>query len=321
MTDRQIAAQQGMGLRIRLHLETPNLVTLPWEFLYDQRQGDYVCLSRNSPVVRYLDLPQEIKPLNISPPLRILCMVASPVDLEGLEVAREKELVDRAVESLEECGLVDLVWSEGPTWRDLQKMMREGPWHVFHFIGHGGFDEMTDEGYIALEKENRKTDPLHAKQLARLLADHTSLRLVVLNSCEGARSSQRDIISSTSSILVRRGIPAVVAMQYAISDQAAIEFSRSFYESIAAGYPVDTSMAEARKAVIRLSLILSNGGHLCFISVLLTGYCSISARPCLRCQQSIRLRQLNPSSLRHWQPDRWQPDRKWPKLNRFTRKP
>jgi hypothetical protein len=72
---------------------------------------------------------------------------------------------------------------------------------------------------------------------------------VVLNSCEGARGSRRDIFSSTSSILVRRGIPAVVAMQYPISDEAAIEFSRSFYESLISGLPVDTSMAEARKAM------------------------------------------------------------------------
>jgi len=24
--------------------------------------------------------------------------------------------------------------------------MRGGPWHIFHFIGHGGFDPETEEG-------------------------------------------------------------------------------------------------------------------------------------------------------------------------------
>jgi len=48
---------------------------------------------------------------------------------------------------------------------------------------------------------------------------------------------------------VRRGIPAVVAMQYPITDRVAVEFAGSFYESLADGLPVDAAVAEARKAV------------------------------------------------------------------------
>ena len=88
-----------------------------------------------------------------------------------------------------------------------------------------------------------------------MLADHRSLRLVLLNACEGARGSERDIFSSTASILVRRGLPAVLAMQYEITDQAAIEFARAFYEALADGLPVDAAVAEARKAV---SLAVTN---------------------------------------------------------------
>jgi hypothetical protein len=38
-------------------------------------------------------------------------------------------------------------------------------------------------------------------------------------------------------------------MQYKISDRAAIEFSRSFYEALADGLPVDAAAAEMRKAI------------------------------------------------------------------------
>jgi hypothetical protein len=127
--------------------------------------------------------------------------------------------------------------------------MRGGPWQIFHFVGHGGFDRNSDEGFIALADENGLSDALYATQLAMLLADHRSMRLVVLNTCEGARGGERDIFSSTSSILVRRGMAAVLAMQYAITDQAAIEFARGFYETLAEGWPVDAAVAEARKAV------------------------------------------------------------------------
>jgi formylglycine-generating enzyme required for sulfatase activity len=68
-------------------------------------------------------------------------------------------------------------------------------------------------------------------------------------SFEGARGSERDIFSSTGAILVRRGLPAVLAMQYEITDNAAVEFSRSFYEALAESMPVDAAVVEARKAI------------------------------------------------------------------------
>src|SRR4051794_35908800 len=44
----QVAAGQGRGIRLKLHVQAPNLATLPWEFLYDPRQAEYVCLSPNN---------------------------------------------------------------------------------------------------------------------------------------------------------------------------------------------------------------------------------------------------------------------------------
>jgi hypothetical protein len=48
---------------------------------------------------------------------------------------------------------------------------------------------------------------------------------------------------------VQQGIPAVIAMQFEITDQAAITLAREFYGAVADGYPVDAAMAEARKAI------------------------------------------------------------------------
>jgi CHAT domain-containing protein len=140
-------------------------------------------------------------------------------------------------------------WLEGQTWRDLQRALQGGPWHVFHFIGHGGFDNSGDEGVLALADEYGKTSLIHATQLARLLANHGWVRLAVLNACEGARGSQRDLFSSTAATVARMGVPAVLAMQEAITDHAAIELTRAFYEALAMGLPVDTAVAEARVAI------------------------------------------------------------------------
>lgn len=246
---RQEAVRQGKGLRLKLRIQSPELAALPWEFLYDPGQAEYVCLSSNTPIVRYLELPHPPEPLIVATPLRILGMVASPKNLAVLDIQREKQRVEKAIEDLRADGLVQVTWLDGRTWQDLQRAVRRGTWHIFHFIGHGGFDSNADEGLIALEDDEGQTHFLSATQLGRLLTDHYPLRLVVLNSCEGARGSERDIFSSTASILVQRGIPAVLAMQYEITDRAAIELSRAFYEALADGMPVDAAVGEARKAI------------------------------------------------------------------------
>lgn len=243
------AKKQGKGLRLKLRIHPPELAALPWEFLYDSHQRDYISLSNITPVVRYLELPQCIQVLHVDPPLHILGMTVSPDDLPLLNVEHEKQLVEEAIKGLSEQGLVDITWLAGQTWEDLQQVMRTGIWHIFHFIGHGGFDRNSDEGIIALANEDGQAFPLSATQLGRFLAGQSNLRLVILNSCKGAQGSKRDIYSSTAAILVHKGIPAVLAMQYEISDKAAIVFARAFYRALADGMPVDASVADARIAV------------------------------------------------------------------------
>jgi hypothetical protein len=246
---RREAERQGKGLRVKLRILSPEMAALPWEFIYDPSRAEYICLSRNTPVVRYIELPQPPQPLPVTLPLRILGMITTPSNLPPLDVKREQERMEKALEPLQQRGLVQLTWLAGQTWRDVQQAMREGPWHIFHFIGHGSFDPLTDEGQIAFADEQGQADLFRATQLGRLLADHRSLRLVVLNACESAKGGRHDVFSSAAANLVRHGIPAVLAMQYTITDAAAIVFSRAFYEALAGGMPIDAAVSEARKAV------------------------------------------------------------------------
>jgi CHAT domain-containing protein len=243
------AKQQNKGLRLKLHIQPPELAMLPWEFLYDPKRNAYLCLSTKTPLVRYVDLHEPGEQLPVTPPLRILGMVASPSDLPDLKVENEKRRVEEAIRDLEAKGRVELTWLEGQTSRDLLRAMRHGPWHVFHFIGHGDFDPDSKEGRIALADEAGNARFLRGENLAELLKDHWDLRLVLLNSCEGARGSEHDAFSSTAASLVRPGVPAVLANQYEISDDAAVEFSRAFYEAVADGLPLDAAVAAARTSL------------------------------------------------------------------------
>ena len=254
---KRTALSQGKGLRVKLRIVAPALADLPWEYLYDAREAEYISLSHGTPVVRFLEVAQPPRPLKVTTPLRILGMVAGPRGLAGLNVEVEKARLEQAVAGLQADGLVELEWLKGQTWRDLAKAIRpgRGPWHIFHFIGHGGYNQAREEGFLCLCDRQGERHDLTATQLGRILADQRTLRLVVLNACEGATGSNYDIFSSAAATLVRRGLPSVIAMQYEITDRAAVEFAEQLYDALADGLPVDTAVTEARKS---MSLAINN---------------------------------------------------------------
>jgi CHAT domain-containing protein/WD40 domain-containing protein len=246
----QVDGREDTGLRVRLRLsDCPELADLPWEYLYDPEARRFLALSTWTPVVRYLDLPSRIKPLEVAPPLRILVMAASPTDFEPLDVETEYQKVRTALEGLCSTGRVELERVPGGTLTDLRRTLWHGQYHVFHFIGHGRYDPTAQDGAVALQGPDGRAQPVSGADLGALLHDHRSLRLAMLNSCEGARGGVSDPYSGTAQSLVHQGIPAVVAMQFEITDQAAITFSHTLYEAVAVGYPLDAAMAEARNAV------------------------------------------------------------------------
>ncbi len=246
---RTMAKSQGKGVRIKLRFGAPELGALPWEYLYDSNRGDYLALGVSTPIVRYLPIPQPIMPFQVAPPLRVLAMASGPRDLGVLDSQRERQRLEMALEPLRSTGIVELEWVRGEFWQDLQESLWHGPWHIFHFVGHGGFSERRGSGVLYLAGADGNAEELSATDLARLLGDHDPLRLALLNSCDTAQGASTDIFSSTAAALVRFGTPAVVAMQFEITDDAAIEFSRVFYSTISNGMPVDSAVAEARKSV------------------------------------------------------------------------
>ena len=149
---------------------------------------------------------------------------------------------------MEEKDVVKLTWTDDATLDTLQDYL-EQPWHVFHFIGHGEFRAKKGEGQLVFEDKSRRSDPRGADEFGPLLHDCRPLRLVVLNACEGARGSLDDINSSVAAALTRQSIPATVAMQFTITDDAAMVFAGRFYRAIASGFSIEAAVGEARKAM------------------------------------------------------------------------
>ena len=123
---------------------------------------------------------------------------------------------------------------------------------MLHFIGHGWWDEDAQDGALALEGAGGDNRLVTGRDLGVMLCGHRSLRLVVLNACEGARSARDDPFGGGA----RRwcaGMPAVIAMQFEISDQASwLVFGRSLSTpAIADDLPIDVAMVEDEKGDVR----------------------------------------------------------------------
>lgn len=243
---RASAGKQRRGLRIRLHLdETPELASLPWEYLYDP--GLDQCVAVTSPIVRYSRVDDDSpSALVVRPPLRILVMTASPPGQMPIAADQEWNQIRSALDGLCRANLVELQRVPGATIDDLLTCLRRDEWHVFHFIGHGVGS--SDGPVLLLEDEHGRPREVTRSELNYAL-QHPALRLVVLNSCNGARSPHIDPFGSLAYGLVESRIPAVIAMQFKITDRGAIKFARELYAGLADNLPIDQVLTDARKAM------------------------------------------------------------------------
>jgi tetratricopeptide (TPR) repeat protein/uncharacterized integral membrane protein len=243
-----VARQRGEPLRVVLRLTAPRLAPLPWEALFDPETEDFLC--KREPLVRHVPAPFTSPVLEVTPPLRVLGLVSSPRGMPSLDVGAEQERLSAALATPIAEGLIELEWLAQASYDGVQEKLLSNQWHVLHFIGHGDYDVATDQGVIALVGENDRANLVEAEQLADLLNEaRPTPRLVVLNSCSSGEQGTQDLFSSTAAALVRRGISAVAAMQFTISDPAAIAFARGFYTAIAHGRSVDDASRSGRIAM------------------------------------------------------------------------
>jgi len=249
---------QQQGLRIDIAIdprrpESASLQKLPWELLCRPETEDFLCLSRRTPVVRSLEAHRERRPAIAHPRrLRILAVAASPADGPALAVARERAHLEAAWKGQEK--KVEIVFLDRGGVEELREALLAAPFHILHFMGHGTFDAKSGEGALLFERYDGTGQPLEGRRLAQLLHDFESLRLVVLNAChtaEAVGTHGPSPFAGVASSLVMGGVPAVVAMSGPVSDLAAVAFSRTFYQRLAAGDPIEAAMTEGRLAIQR----------------------------------------------------------------------
>ncbi len=260
------ALKQDEGLRIRLKLDTYALADLPWEYVYvtdldtpggKQGRDGFLVLDRRISLVRFEVLGEPPIPLEpVGPePMRMVAMFAAPEDpnLPRLKLDVEQNAIQ---EALQQVPYLRVEPFPNASLASLENALTT-PAQVFHFSGHGLFDGNPDaaygseggRGFLVLEDEQHKASLLAADTLALYLRG-SGVRLAMLGACGSGRRNSVNPWSGVAAAVTKAGIPAVVGMQYVISDRNSIHFSRRFYQILAKGQSIDEAVTAGRLAVL-----------------------------------------------------------------------
>jgi hypothetical protein len=236
----------GESLRLKLSLQPAELSALPWELLFDSDESVFLAARLSYPVVRHIESGIPVAAPVTAKTLKVLYLQASPVDLPPLDLEKSEQALRQAFGSRAE---ITPIRSATPEM--LQRMLRQD-FHILHYDGHAFFDEEQKAGAICLQDEQGGTHQVSGETLAAFL-DNTSVRLVVLAACQsGMDSPQKRFSGIAQQLMKTSSLPAAIAMQFSVRDDAAIAFNRGFYEALADRYPVEAAVVEGRKAILQV---------------------------------------------------------------------
>lgn len=246
--DEARARQQNRKLDIILTSMIPWIAEKPWEFAYDSSRASFLAtedihLIRNVvtavPVIRNSPQPG---------PLRILVAAAQPVGFGPLSIDQELEVIRRGFQPLIDAQLVSVTVLPRATPRGLQSTLSSGNFTAVHIIGHGIFDDQSEEGALFFEDDHGGTIRLGERN-AREIFCKRGISLVFLNSCQSGSGGRHNFNRGVAQALVSHGLPAVVANQYSVLDISATTFAQHFYWALANGMSLGQAACEARIAV------------------------------------------------------------------------
>jgi WD40 repeat protein len=257
----QGSASADNGVRMRLQVEPTELAVFPWETLHDGNA--WLSAQSITPLVRKLDFPENKKPLRklqIRGALRILFVGASPEGLNNLKIEETANKLELLLEGQAKKKQIVFDKLLNATLDDLRQALLKD-YHILYFAGHGGSEGIfLDDGQgNAREKDGKMIGRkrgdkslVSAEILAQALKGKQT-RLVFLAACETSKASGGSCLlrGFAQDLAERTNLPAIVAMQYFISDMQANSLTTQFFAALAAGRPVDVAMAEARSVLMK----------------------------------------------------------------------
>jgi hypothetical protein len=252
------AREKGLRLRLKLVFDVgaEKLGRLPWEFLFipaenDPTQGFFFAGERTE-LILTRHVPHSFNGKAAPERLRILVAVSEPAGEGAISKVDEVLNEIRAIKTAQ----VTVLNGEKCTVDHLEENLQKLTPHILHFIGHGKngglalIKALTDSDYDERDAGKLQARWVTSKQFRGLFTNcHPKPRLVFLHACKGAAATSQDAFNSCARELVYDDIPAVVAMQYSISNPDAGLFAKTFYQELGRGRNIDEAVKSGRLAL------------------------------------------------------------------------
>lgn len=266
-------------MRLTLVFETvvDDLAAYPWEFLFvstSDKDGFFLTGEKRELILTRAvsrSLVSSFAPEHKA--INILIAVSKPRELQEVDDTVETEIDRLEAEINRRDGASKRIIVKrlvNPTHKQLRDEVIDFKPHIVHLIGHGRpgslalfktKDDLTLER--ALVQEQRKAVIEEAAWVdgnsVRAIFNTNPPRIVFLHACNSADS--RDSLASFKSLahqVLGAGVPAVVAMQYEISNDDATQFATTFYQQLGEGMAIDEAVTSGRTA---LAAITPAWGH------------------------------------------------------------
>ena len=151
--------------------------------------------------------------------LKILFVAANPSNESRVQTDKEHRIIKSEMERGSQREKFEFLAPQfAVTIGDLIRAINDNP-NVIHFSGHG-----INEGII-ITNENNESQILSLKTMNRLFKYNKSTKYIILNSCYSAVQAKE---------LSQFGM-YVVGNNYAVEDNAAVSFSKGFYNGLGEG--------------------------------------------------------------------------------------
>jgi CheY-like chemotaxis protein len=178
-------------------------------------------------------------------PIKVLFLSATPEDMVRLEVDKEYKAIDEAIRKSDVRDRYEIRYNPATKVSEVQGVLLRFRPNIVHFSGHG-----SNRKELILLDDDGAVHPVSTSALEGLfdlVNKDKNIKCVILNAC----------YSSSQAKAIANHIECVIGMSDEITDQAAINFSTSFYQGLGYGNDIKTSFDLGRN---QLSLVAS-GEH------------------------------------------------------------
>lgn len=161
----------------------------------------------------------------------VLVIFSCPSDQARLRLDREHRYLQKIIDLKDAQEKVRIL--QATTLNDVIEAVSHSDLRVIHFSGHGSSESI----YIERSANSEKGEELDVKTLSAILQEHCpKLEALILSSCYSA-DGVNSLIQSASKI---------IAVEGEAGDEAAIEFSKQFYEHYLGGISIDKSVTRTQ---------------------------------------------------------------------------